>query len=249
MPGRSIKMLFLALAVAGVAVPATAENHQGHLEARVQYLRDISFSGPVRVSRPSRDGTSVTHVKGTATITLRRIEEVSVIGPLHLVPAPSGLADGASDVPPPVQWEGCITIKVGKTVDKGCDVVTPAVSLELDPAISEGAASFGVLSSKHEERTLLATLVIAGQGNPSPVPAVTPSVTPGPPSNNSATLDASVGLFRSFTVSSGSVRSEVIGGGAILSTRRGMAFQGVRVYADGNTKCPIFIQLNNTCPV
>jgi hypothetical protein len=221
--------LLAALAVAAV-VPASADYYKGSF----QQVHGVTMSGTIQV-----DAVRTAKV----TVTLRQVEGNAFTGDLKVLPPPNhhSLADDAAGTEPiHTTYVGCITIKIGAMKDKGCKILGPAITLDMDPALNEGTVIFSVESSKYEKRKLYATLLLTGTGNPTPTTTPgAPTVTPGPPMNNKVSMDGLMVISRAMDVTSGSVRSESIGGGPVISTAKASMFEGLGVGLEISTACPV----------
>jgi len=125
--------------------------------------------------------------------------------------------DPKADLTTPKEFVGCILIFKADTFDRGCEVLAPSY-IETDPAFNETTVVFGVQSFRPDGFRLIATMVLDGQGSPAPIETHAASVTPEPPGAPTLAFAAgSVYLARDAIVR-GSIRSDLVGGGAIKTS-------------------------------
>ena len=225
---RILKTALLAGLMAALTVPASAGTH----EETIEVVRGAELRGTVRVNQ---------FTTGTVKVFIQQVDYAFTEGMVTIVPAPTSQTQ--PQAPLPSVYQGCISVTIGKTTDTGCRILGPAVTVKTDPVFNEGSVVFVVESKKHEGRKLSATLQLAANGAPSAgQKGGAPTVTPGPPADNYVSGKGSVLLERAMDVVVGSVRSEVIGGGAVTAGTARM-FQGLQYDVKANTSCPIFIAL------
>jgi len=242
---RYVKGAALVALLLAAAFPSSAKNYR----AEAAVVRIATFAG--KVALPG-GGT------GEAIVEIRQGDTVSLEGPFQIFPAASGqpwLGAPQNAVIPTAQYEGCITVKIAGKTDKGCKVLLP-VTVESDPLLNEGYATFAVESAKFDGWKLSANLIFAGTGTPAPTQNLDDvTITPAPPAQPRI-FEFLGGAFmtRAMEVTGGFVKSDQIGGGSVSQT--GSATMAIGLATDSRIDAAemlCFPLLGNTplgvCPI
>lgn len=155
MTRRLLKLISIAV-LAAAAMPAGA----GPANISYSTVRGVAVVGAVSVPK-----TGI----GRGAVTFFELEGGAMQVGIQILPLPTA-PDPTTLQPAPITI-GCIKFTVKGKTDQGCEVVSHYVNL--DPLLQDGAFTFAVESDKFEGSQLRATLLLTGEG--APTPAVTPS--------------------------------------------------------------------------